>query len=62
MTYIFCPCGKGQIIGTLRGIAIPPQPEINCSTCSQKYYWKSYLKWDSWEGKYWYEWTLKAKL
>ena len=62
MTYIFCPCGKGQIIGTLRGIVEPPKPKINCLDCADNWFLKSYLKRDSWQGTYWYEWTLKAKL
>jgi len=60
--YRFCPCGKGQIIGTIRGISEPPKPEINCSQCSQNWYFKCYLKRDDWLGTYWYEWTLKAKI
>jgi len=61
MVYRFCPCGKGQIIGNLRSIHEGTKPEINCSICHEKYDFKSYLKRDSWEGNYWYEWVLVTK-
>ena len=58
MVYRFCPCGKGQILGSLRGIQSPRKPDINCDSCSEIYDFRSYLKRDAWEGNYWYEWVL----
>ena len=55
----YCPCGDSEIIGDFKDTEI--EPYINCVHCREEYYFFLQMKWDGWEGTYWYEWIMKRK-